>query len=325
VGGVLLMSLVALAATVAAAGVGVGAGVGLGVGVGAVIPAPMDLSDTPNTDLELGPEPDSAQDPHDVVEMEMAARAAAGAGMHSRRKRFTPPLPRDGLMSRVAYAKAVRREKLTRRLREGGMLRRYAPDLFNADVYGVDDNDNVKVGSRATIWDALNGPFAPMKPKRDPVDAGVVSKLLNEEDKKHEMADRRDNIRHIEDAAALAGRDPYAAGFTYLPANHRTKPFGFGRLIARARLQQSLDVGPFEKSSRTWNHNAANPMASFRGFDHSPLPYTPRLPFAEADAAFQGQRPSKLQQWPEFTPPPQMPKFAAPPADKGGDAAASDG
>jgi len=282
---------------------------------------------------QLGPEPASARNDDEAMEtvqMEVAAHAASRAGMDMTRKRWSPPLPRgDSGMSRIAYAKALRREMITRRLREGGMLRRYAPELFNADVYGVDDNDNVKVGSRATIWDALNGPFAPPKPKRTPVDAAVLSKLLNQDDRAHQMADRRDHIRHIEDAAALAGRDPYAAGYTYLPANHRTKPFGYGRLVARARLQQSLDVGPFEKSARTFNHNAANPLASFKGLDHSPLPYTPRLPFAESDAAFQGRRPNKLKQFEDFVPPPEMPKLAPPPeagaaAAAGGDAAASE-
>jgi len=310
------VSVLALVATVEATG----AGVALGVGAGAVVPAPMSAEEFDDF------ESDADEDPRETVEMEMAARAAATAGsMSARGKRFSPPLPKGKHMSRIAYAKAVRRETLSRRMRSGGMLRRYAPDLFNADVYGVDDNDNVKVGSRATIWDALNGPFAPKKPQRPPADVGVVSKLLNEDERAHAAADRRDHIRHIEDAAALAGRDPYAAAYTYLPANHRTKPFGFGRLVARARLQQSLDVGPFEKSARTFNHNAANPMAAFKGLDHSPLPYTPRLPFAESDAAFQGGRPSKLQQFHEFVPPPKMPKFEAPPADKGAGGAAAGG
>jgi len=204
------------------------------------------------------------------------------------------------------------------------MLRRYAPDMFNADVYGVDDNDNVKVGSRATIWDALNGPFAALKPQRPPVDEGVISRMLNADDRAHALADQREKIRHIEDAAAMAGRDPYAAGYTYLPANHRTKPFGYGRLIARARHWQALDVGPFERSARTWNHASSNPLSSFKGYDHAPLPYTPHLPFAESDAAFMGMRPSKLQQFKDFVPPPEMPKFAAPPADKGGAAGGAD-
>jgi len=292
---------------------------------------------------QLGPEPmaarrrndeataddDEAMAPNDeeameTVQMEVAAHAASRGRMGTTRKRWSPPLPRgNNGMSRIAYAKALRRETITRRLRSGGMLRRYAPEMFNADVYGVDDNDNVKVGSRETIWDALNGPFAPTKPKRAPVDPGVLSKLLNQDDRAHQMADRRDHIRHLEDAAALAGRDPFAAAYTYLPANHRTKPFGYGRLVARARLQQSLDVGPFEKSARTFNHFAANPLAAFKGLDHSPLPYTPRLPFAESDAAFQGRRPNKLQQFEDFVPPPEMPKLAPPP--EGGGAAPAAG
>jgi len=48
---------------------------------------------------------------------------------------------------------------------------------------------------------------------------------------------------------------------------------------------------------------------------HLPLPSNPRLPWAEADASIAGMRPSKLQEFPEFTPPPLIPKFVPPPPE----------
>lgn len=259
----------------------------------------------------------SPRRPNSLLQMKAAAEVAASANKRPRGIGHIA-LPRvDGTMTRVDYARKLFRERIRRRLRSGGMLRRYAPELFGSDVYGMDDNDNVKIGSRATIWDAMNGPFAPMaKPsaQRPKPNADALRMAMLRDAQRHAKADKAQGIRHSE---YYLKNDPYRGAYTYLPRNHRN-PFGFQKVIAEARRNQALDVGPFEGPRFT--HQYANPLNAFdagaQRHMRIPLPSNPRLPFAEADAAIAGMRPSKLQQFEEFVPPPKIPKFVpAPPAD----------
>jgi len=262
--------------------------------------------------------------------LESASRAAAEAGsevMEGRVQANGVARGKSRIPERLAYMKNLRMEKLRRHVRTGGMLRRYAPELFDANVYDNDENDNVQLGSRASIFDAMNGPFSPLPAPHDQrakINPAAIRFAMDADNRAHAKSDQKNKIRHSDD---YDPNDPHANAYTYLPRNHRNKPFGYGKIFARARRDQALDIGPFEQQRYT--NQYANPLLAFRGARTVlPLPMNPRFPFAEADAAIQGMRPDKLQQFPDFKPPPQWPSFApAPAADAGktGDAAAAGG
>jgi len=275
---------------------------------------------------------ESADEENDMTDqetdtfLESASRAAAEAGsqvMEGRIQKDGVPSGLRGIPERLSYMKNLRMEKLRRHVRTGGMLRRYAPELFDANVYDNDENDNVQLGSRASIFDALNGPFSPLPPpheRRAKINPSAIRVAMDAENRAHAKADEKAKIRHIDD---YNPNDPTAAKYHYLPRNHRNKPFGYGKVFARARRDQALDIGPFEQQRYTNQYD--NPLLAFRGARTIlPLPMNPRFPFAEADAAIQGMRPDKLQQFPDFKPPPKWPSFApAPAADAGGKPAAA--
>jgi len=295
---------------------------------GAVTDADLETESDADASAADAEDRDQGSDQQTDAFLESAARAAAEAGsqvMEGRRGSDDVPRASKALSERLIYMKNLRMEKLRRRVRTGGMLRRYAPELFNADVYGTDDNDNVLLGSRATMRDAMQGPFAPLPPPRPPASEAAVRVAVAKDDADHKKSDAQNKIRHSDD---YNPNDPQANAYTYLPRNHWRKPFGFGKIFARARRDQALDIGPFEQ--QRYHNQYANPLLAFeRGASRVlPLPFNPRLPFAEADAAIQGMRPSKLQQFKDFKPPPKWPSFAPGPSadakDGGGAAGGED-
>jgi len=256
-----------------------------------------------------------------MIQIEAAAEAEARAS-HRPRGIGEIALPRkDGTVTRVDLARKAFRERIRRRLKGGGMMRRYAPELFGQDIYGTDENDNVKLGSRESIFNAMNGPFAPLdKPSklRTPIQPDAVRRAMYNDARAHKKLDGAARIRHSE---YYLKNDRTAGTYTYLPKNHRN-PFGYGRVLVKARRDQALDIGPFDTDR--FKHGGGHPDLAFsKGAQKNtrlPLPANPRLPFAEADAAIQGMRPSKLQAFEEFTPPPKIPKFAPPPPEDKSDA-----
>jgi hypothetical protein len=188
------------------------------------------------------------------------------------------------------------------------------------------------------MWDAMNGPFAPLpKPSkmRAPVNPDAVKFAMLKDAQAHAKLDKKQGkwcrtvcpvplalpsssrppsrlgLRHTE---YYLKNDPYRNAYTYVARNHRN-PFGFARIVARARADQALDISPFD--GPRFRHTQANPTLAFsKGAQRNsafPMPSNPRLPFAEADAAIAGMRPSKLQQFETFQPPPAIPKMAAAP------------
>jgi hypothetical protein len=262
-----------------------------------------------------------------LVQLKGRVANEIGLGMQSTTRDSQRPrgigyiaLPRkDGRETKVDIARRLWRERARRQLKSGGMLRRYAPELFDGDIYGTDDNDNVKPGSRATIWDAMNGPFAPVqKPSslRPPINPDAIKVAMAADARSHARMDKRQMIRHNE---FFNPNDPTANAYTYLPSNHRN-PFGYGRVFAKARRDQALDIGPFDKPR--FGHSSGNPLAAFsKGLSKGrlPIPLNPRLPFAEAEAGVPGLAPSKMQRYPSFKPPPAIPKMAPPPSPGGED------
>jgi len=272
-----------------------------------------------NVDMESDDSEDGEDGGRAFVQLRGRVANEIGLGLKSKeseRPRGIGPiaLPRkDGTMTKVDVARKLWRERSRRQLKSGGMLRRYAPELFDGDIYGVDDNDNVKPGSRATIWDALNGPFAPLQnpsAQRPPINPDSVKVAMAADAREHAKLDKLGRIRHTE---FFNPNDPTASAYTYLPKNHRN-PFGYGRVFARARREQRLDIGPFDQPRA--GHSSDNLLARFsKGLAKGrlPIPLNPRLPFAEAEAGVPGLAPSKLQRYPSFKPPPAIPKMAPPP------------